>query len=317
MQDAWIQASELPVIGHFRAGHLKQPMGLENYQSSKYLTFMERGDIQDAFLQEYDPGFLIWNNTDNERGWWGSGFYRIDAEETGLDFGDGEYAWTSRLTYLLWDNPEHRYMMHLGGSYSLRSAEFEPTTGNKVVRFRSRPEVRQTPRLVDTGFINCDEVDLYGAEAAWVNGPLSVQAEYLLTHIDNGVLVPSNVPLGDIDCHGYYVFVSYFLTGENRPYDTASATFGRVKPYENFWFVRTCDGNCFGRGAWELAARWSNVDLDGGNGGNLDELTLGVNWYWNPNMRWMFNYLWTDREIALPQQSGELSTFAMRVSLDF
>ena len=121
MQDAWIQASELPVVGHFRGGHLKQPIGLENYQSSKFLTFMERGALQDAFLQEYDPGFLLWNNTAEERGWWGTGFYRIDAEETGIDFGDGEYAWTSRFCYLLWDNPEHRYMMHFGGSYSIRS----------------------------------------------------------------------------------------------------------------------------------------------------------------------------------------------------
>ena len=170
---------------------------------------------------------------------------------------------------------------------------------------------------MDTGFINCDEVDLYGAELAWVHGPLSVQAEYLLTHIDNGVLVPSAVALGNVDLHGYYVFASYFLTGEIRPYDTSVAAFGRVKPYENFWFVQTADGNCLGRGAWELAARFSNVDLDGANGGNMDQVTLGVNWYWNPNMRWMFNYIWTDREISLPQQSGELSTFAMRASFDF
>ncbi len=317
LQDVWMQASELPAVGHFRVGHLKEAMGLENYQSSKYLTFIERGALQDAFLQEYDPGFLLWDNRLEDRLWWGSGFYRIDAEETGVDFGDGEYAWSSRVCYLLWDNPEHRYLMHIGGSYAIRSAEFDPTTNDKVVRFRARPEIRQTPRLVDTGNINCADVNLYGAELAWVHGPLSVQAEYLLTHIDDGVLVPSNVALGNVDCHGYYVFVSYFLTGENRPYDTSVAGFGRVKPYENFWLVRTADGNCFGHGAWELAARFSNVDLSNANGGNMDQVTLGVNWYWNPNMRLMFDYVWTDREISLPQQSGEVSSFVMQASLDF
>ena len=134
LQDVWVQASELPVVGHFRIGHIKQPMGLENYNSSKFLTFMERGALQDAFLQEYDPGFLFWNNALVDQVWWGTGFYRIDAEETGVDFGDGEYAWTSRLCYLLWDQPDHRYLMHVGGSYSHRNSEFDP-----VDRRRSRP----------------------------------------------------------------------------------------------------------------------------------------------------------------------------------
>jgi phosphate-selective porin OprO/OprP len=280
---------------------------------------MERGALQDAFLQEYDPGFLLWDNELEEQVWWGTGIYRIDAEETGLDFGDGEYAWTSRLCYLLWDNPEHRYLMHVGASYSLRSSEFDPTTATSIVRFRARPEVRSTPRLVDTGSIACDNVDLVGAETAWVHGPLSVQGEYMLAHVDNGTSVPGGPALGDVDLHGYYVFFSYFLTGEHRPYDPAVAAFGRIKPYENFFRVRTADGVCGGRGAWELAARYSNVDLVNGNlnGGNLDQITLGVNWYWNPNMRLMFNYIWTDRDILAPNQEGELNTFAMRASLDF
>ena len=317
LQDVWVQASELPVVGHARVGHMKQPIGLENYQSSKFLTFIERGALQDAFLQEYDPGFLLWDNAREERLWWGTGIFRIDAEETGVDFGDGEYAWTSRVCNLLWDNPDHRYLMHVGGAYSIRAAEFDPTTGVDVARFRARPEVRGTPRLVDTGLIQCDNVDTYGAEMAWVHGPLSVQAEYMLTHINDGTLVPSGVNVGDVDCHGYYVFMSYFLTGEHRPYDTSTAAFGRVKPHENFWWMRTCEGSCLGRGAWEVAARYSNVDLNNVGGGNLDQVTLGVNWYWNPNVRMMFDYIWADRDISAPAQAGEVSIFAMRASLDF
>jgi phosphate-selective porin OprO/OprP len=319
LQDTWVQASELPVVGHFRAGHMKQPIGLENYNSSKFLTFMERGALHDAFLQEYDPGFLIWDNALEEQAWWGTGFYRIDSEETGIDFGDGEYAWTSRVCTLLWDNPDHRYLMHVGGAYSLRGSEFDPGTGEDVVRFRARPEVRGTPRLVDTGTIACEDADLWGAEAAWVSGPLSVQAEYMLAHVDDGVLVPAGTALGDADFTGSYVFVSYFLTGEHRPYDPSVAAFGRVKPYENFWLVRTADGCCLGRGAWEVAARYSNVDLanSGVNGGDLDEVTLGLNWYWNPNVRFMFNYVWADRDINLPAQEGDVNIFALRTSLDF
>ena len=64
-----------------------------------------------------------------------------------------------------------------------------------------------------------------------------------------------------------YAFVSYFLTGENRPYNRKMGVFDRVKPYEDFFRVRTCDGNVgTGHGAWELAYRFSYIDmLDGLN----------------------------------------------------
>ena len=83
--------------------------------------------------------------------------------------------------------------------------------------------------------------------------------------------------------------------------------------------MRTCDGTCIGSGAWEAAVRYSNVDLDDGalNGGNLNQVTAGLNWYWNPNVRMMFNYIWAERDIAAPQQSGDVQIFAMRASLDF
>jgi len=48
-----------------------------------------------------------------------------------------------------------------------------------------------------------------------------------------------------------------------------------------------------GRGAYEVAARYSYLDLDSGTiaGGKLHDLTLGLNWYANRNMRMMFNYV--------------------------
>lgn len=56
---------------------------------------------------------------------------------------------------------------------------------------------------------------------------------------------------------------------------------------------------------------------NGLNGGTLDQFTFGLNWYWNPNVRWMWNYNWADRNIDAPQQDGDLHTLAMRISLDF
>ena len=48
----------------------------------------------------------------------------------------------------------------------------------------------------------------------------------------------------------------------------------------------------------ELAARWSYLDLSGtghAKGGMQNDVTVGLDWYWNPKFRWMFNYIhsWT------------------------
>ena len=72
--------------------------------------------------------------------------------------------------------------------------------------------------------------------------------------------------------------------------------FDHQKVFEPFFCVCTPDGICKGSGAWEVAVRWSYIDLDDAPvlGGYLDDLTFGVNWWLNPNMRVMFNYINAD-----------------------
>ncbi|GMV81620.1 MAG: hypothetical protein AMXMBFR7_28040 [Planctomycetota bacterium] len=147
--------------------------------------------------------------------------------------------------------------------------------------------------------------------------------------------------------HGFYMLGSVFVTpGDARAYKKGSGTFDRVKPKHNF------DGRG-GWGALELAGRLSYLDLDDGSksvtgnafeegfnevrGGSAWIATAGLNWYLNPNMRWMFNYSvvnyrandtvtngGVDRIInqgaVLPNDQradGHVNTFAMRFQVDF
>jgi phosphate-selective porin OprO/OprP len=95
---------------------------------------------------------------------------------------------------------------------------------------------------------------------------------------------------GDVDFWGVYVEASWFLTGEHKNYELGKGRFGRVKPKANF---DPADG---GWGAWEIAARYSYLDLDDRNieGGVLWDVTAGLNWYLYPNFRWMLNYVHGD-----------------------
>ena len=65
-------------------------------------------------------------------------------------------------------------------------------------------------------------------------------------------------------------------------------------PFAPFWLTRGEDGNLlFGRGAWEVAARYNHLNLDNGpiQGGQTDAYELGVNWYLNANFKIQFEYL--------------------------
>ena len=145
--------------------------------------------------------------------------------------------------------------------------------------YRSRPESHLAPYVIDTGDIAADGALVLGAEAAWVNGPFSVQGEYLHSSVrENDGQVPS--------FNGCYGAVSWFLTGESRPYDRTEGRFGRVIPRRNFDFGHG------GWGAWEIAARYSYVDLDTADihGGRLSMLMAGVNWYLHSHVKWRFDY---------------------------
>jgi phosphate-selective porin len=80
---------------------------------------------------------------------------------------------------------------------------------------------------------------------------------------------------------GYYLQASYFITGESRGYKKAQGCFDTLKPKENAFGLEN------GLGAWEVAARMSSLDHvdDSVDGGELDDVSVGVNWYLNPNTR--------------------------------
>jgi phosphate-selective porin OprO/OprP len=241
---------------------------------------------------------------------WAIGTFRTNSDNTGNDSFDSGQALTMRGTWLPWwdEASDGRYYLHLGSAYSYRDA------AQNQVRFRNTPEIRKqqpsnvlgpvgppspsnyqngvpspfAPIFVDTGNIrDVDHFQLFDPEFALILGPLSLQAEYAFAAVHR-------IGQPDLFFNGSMAQVSYFLTGEHRPYDRKLGIHKRVLPFEDFFRVRTkSKGIQTGLGAWEVAARFSNIVLNDKdiNGNNLTDFTLGLNWYLNPYTRLKFNYV--------------------------
>jgi len=168
------------------------------------------------------------------------------------------------------------------------------------VQLRDRPELRvDGTRLVDTGAIDSRHATVLGAEAGITVQNLLLESEYFQYSLDRrntGVAQPS-----DPDFSGFYVQGVWVLTGEPRAYNPAEGRFDAPKPNYNF---NPAAGTW---GTWEVAARYSDLDLnyhdpglgkaslvDTIRGGEQKITTLGVNWYLNPDIRFMLDYLHVD-----------------------
>ncbi len=293
-KDVWIGMKHIPIVGNVKVGHFKEPFGLEELTSSKYITFMERG-LPDMFAPGRSTGFMIYNHGLNKRMTWAVSVFKNSTDSYGDDTGDGDYAYTGRITFLPWYQADDK-LFHIGLAYSHRNPD------DREIRFRERPESHLAPRFVDTGQFEAKRVDLIGLEAAWVYGPFSLQGEYVQAIVDS---------IGRDDCCfcGFYIYGSYFLTGEHRVYDRKKGVFGRIKPKRNY-----SSKPSGGKGAWEIAARYSYLDLNDKsvNGGRLQDFSVGVNWYLNPNTRIMWNYVFADLA-----DGADTNIFQMRFQVDF
>jgi phosphate-selective porin OprO/OprP len=129
---------------------------------------------------------------------------------------------------------------------------------------------------------------------------------------------------------GGYAQVAYTLTGENRAYDKRLGTlareyYGKRGPFSNAFIVRDENGNIISSwGSWEIAARYSYVDLNDGSGatriqgGVMDGLTVALNWYLNNNFNIMFDWAYDHREdVPVGTIPGNTSGFGAEVQFQF
>lgn len=264
--------------GEFRIGQFKTPVGWEETISSSATTFLERSlPVQAANMGRRIGADWTYTGIQN---WLIYLAYFSGGDLNGENDGDGPAArvvWNPFNRQPGAGSREESNVLHLGIALSREdrdaTTDGKGTVTNPAARFRARPESGMTgTRLVDTGNLAFPgDIDRLGLEAAWIHGPLLVQAEYLTFSAD-----PKGKPSYQGD--GYYIQGSWVLTGESRPY--GKGTIGNVRPVHDW-------------GAVEIALRYSSLDLNDGPvlGGKEDNWTVGANWYLGQHFKLQANYI--------------------------
>ncbi|APO94431.1 OprO/OprP family phosphate-selective porin [Xanthomonas vesicatoria] len=241
-------------------GQFKVPFGLEELNSSNNITFIERALVSDAFAPSRRIGVGASRNRQR---------YTLSAMGFGssIDARDKGHGAAVRATYTPINTGQGGALVHLGLAVSLEHPSDD-------VKFNARPESRALDvRFLNTGNLdNIDRIDRLGLEAGANAGPASLQAEWMRAAIKRDHGDP------DAQLQGWYVMGSWVLTGQSRQYRHGRFRSVSVQP---------------SAGAWELAARFSHLDLDDGGvrGGEEDNITLGLNYYLNDRVRIMLNHI--------------------------
>ena len=188
------------------------------------------------------------------------------------------------------------------------------TSGRYLVEFRERPELRvDGTRLIDTGAIEARHADTEGLEFAIQKSNFLIMTEAWRFGVQR-----RNSVLSDPRFHAFYIEGSWLMTGEARRYSAENAGFDGppvANPFngKDKW------------GAWELAFRYSDTDLnyhagtlgsapaaDAIRGGEQQIWTAGLNWYWNPTVRFMFDL----QDVKVQRLSPNATTFSTPVGAE-
>ncbi|PPK71620.1 phosphate-selective porin OprO/OprP [Methylobacter tundripaludum] len=280
MKDLFIQYTGLGFMSA-TVGQQKQNFSRELLESSNDLMFAERSLMNVLNAPVVDRAIGLNLQSEAKKGYTAAlGIYgdTITANKPAApNKGDEGWAISGRATYAPIE--EKTKVVHLGvaGNYRAPNAD-DKVLDSSGVHYVYETNHMSNLNLIDTRVTGVNNIKMMGLEAAGLYGPVSVGAEYTRTWLDrkNGGT--------NLELDGWYADAAWTITGESRHYK--QGRFYKVDPAKNFSFKNG------GLGAWELAARYSDADLNDGafRGGKMSNVTVALNWYLNSNIRIMGDY---------------------------
>ena len=326
-KDMYVGFKNLSFLNTVLIGNQKRPLGLDHLNSSRRNVFMERPLPVETFNPDARRiGAASYNSNDDQSLNFVYGAFLLEnTRSDGKVVGDSQQG---SLNARLFGSPlyESDGQDYLHWAISTMIAKPDGDVGandthNNEGRFATRSEIRSDRSWLDTGRIaGADWYQVLGMEAIFNSGPLQITGEYFMNWTQRDSDTLGTGP--DLYFQGAYVYVAYMLTGEHMPYTRKSGTLGRVTPFRNFrMFSR--DNNCpDGWGAWQVALRYSHLDLSDQDiqGGVGDNLTFAVVWYFNPFASLQFNAVYGEVENHATTggfTGGDFTALGTRLRIEF
>jgi phosphate-selective porin OprO and OprP len=313
INDAWISYTGFAPFA-VQIGAFSPPANLDDGTTPEDLLFVERASASELSRTLGGADGRLGLGVRGSGSRWMGALTLTSRTVNDAEVFDAQTALVGRAGALVVTGADYNLHLGLSGTYVLHP----PDQGADVagarygIRFRERPEIRvDSTRLIDTGPIDADHAYAGSAEMAgnWRNFYLQAENYWF------GIKRRQPTTLSNPTFGGYYLQGSWVLTGEPHRYNTASAAYQAPRPYLPF----SAGG---GYGAWELALRYSHTNLNYQEGtlgtapsentvrGGLQNiLTLGVNWYVNPNLRFLLDYSRIRVERLNPAGPGNLTPF--------
>ena len=305
--DKWLDVNAKYKIGgnanhYFQLGQYKQPNSLEELSSTKNNDFISKAAVTNTFGV---------------------------ARRLGAAYSYGDNDWAITASYFTRELTEHPAPTPHGPGYGLR-AYWAPVnaSGNifhlglsyvnydtfaDTVRWRARPDADLSQRIIDTSDLkDTDRVATTGFETMWVHGPLKLQGEYMKSTTER-----YRDGADDFSGSAGYVSAVWNVTGETWGYKAGVPT--------------TPLPNNPGSGMWQVGLRYDTIDLNDGSvavgtttpvvngvlGGEMDTLTVGVNWYVRSNFKLMLNYVKVDSSRYIGRTSATYAKDAINNNRTF
>jgi phosphate-selective porin OprO/OprP len=263
-------------------GQINPSFSLENTSSSKWLAFLERSMPANAFGPVQGLGVsATYSDTHFAVAASAAAPKKGDAaRKTAAGGNDNtisdQYVYSARATLAPIHEDGRVAQIGISGHYE--------NTKDGWIEFKTLPEtqtranvsVLNTTALNGNRSIQAKNLSTYAVEIAGQSGPLYAEFEYQTARVKRTAGAGDNLKF-----HGYHGEVAYVLTGEHRTYNITNGTFNQIVPAPS------------AAGAWELAARYSYINLNNKdiNGGSAHNSTLALNWYYSPAIKVSANYI--------------------------
>ncbi len=286
-------------------GHQKQPYSLALEMSSNEMPFVERS-VDNALVGALTDRAIGARYENSGNNWFFAGGVFGDTLKEGTTTGDEGWGPSSRFVY----SPivDDHMVLHFG----IRAAYREVDLATPTLSISDKTTDFSDLNIVNTGALaDAESTTLFGPEIAASFGPLFFTAEHSSAKIARKAGTTLNFS-------SWHAAASWNITGESRAssYRMNAGEFKGINPLRDF---NPSEGAW---GAWELSARYAEIDLNDDNlvGGEEHAVSFGLNWIPSRNLRFMADWtriLDTDESNTVRMYAPDMNVFTLRTQWNY